>query len=496
MLKYFYSFICVTIAVLFCGCVKPKTDAIDLSGAWQVSLGSSEAQSQSITLPGTIDIAGIGIADTLQPRLEETQISYHTRCRSFVGEAFYSRVFEVPEDLAGKPLELILERVFWKSIVSIDGQLLQALDGTDMSLVGPHRYTLPHGLLAGRHDIRIFVDNRRQCEIPAENYRQSDIPADEPSLSCNDSTQVKWNGILGRMELRALPEVSIDRVEVYPNETLRKLDVLVQITNHTSELQETFMALLTSPKGESEIWYSNPSQEILEPGTSVISLSCNLPSHAPHWSALHPDLLNVTVSIETRLGIEEKNVVTGLRHLGTRDGKLLVNGETVSLRGTLECCLFPLSGCSPTDKAGWQAVFDEAKEWGINHLRFHSLCPPEAAFEVADSMGFYLGVELPVWAMNLGSDSIACDFLRQEYENVIRSYGNHPSFCLLGVDYELQSDSVFLNDFINEMKVRDPRHLYTTTSYTFEKEHGRHPEPRDQYLETDFIHRCRKCETK
>lgn len=111
-------------------------------------------------------------------------------------------------------------------------------------------------------------------------------------------------------------------------------------------------------------------------------------------------------------------------------------------------------------------------------------------------MGFYLGVELPVWAMNLGSDSIACDFLRQEYENVIRSYGNHPSFCLLGVDYELQSDSVFLNDFINEMKVRDPRHLYTTTSYTFEKEHGRHPEPRDQYLETDFIHRCRKCETK
>ncbi len=476
MQKSFYSYLCLLLAVLFTGCIKPKSDVIDLSGAWQVSLDSPDAQPQSITLPGTTDIAGIGIPDTLQPRLEKPQVLRLTRRHSFVGEAFYTRLFDVPEDLAGKPLELTLERVLWKSTVSIDGQPLQAVDHSDVSLVTPHRYTLSQGLRTGKHSIQICVDNRKQY----------DISVDELCHSYTDATQVKWNGILGRMELRALPAVSIDRMEIYPDETLRKLDVLVHVTNHTSELQETYMMLLTSPRGGSEIWYSNPNEETLAPGTSVISLSCNLPSHAPHWSELHPDLLNVTASIETKAGIEEKNVVVGLRNIGTRDGRLLVNGEPVFLRGTLECCIFPLTGCPPTDKAGWENVFTAAKDWGLNHLRFHSWCPPEAAFEVADEMGFYLGVELPIWATNLGSDSTVYDFLRQEYESVIRNYGNHPSFCLLSVGNELQYDFDFLNGFVADMKVRDPRHLYTTTSFTFEKGHGGHPEPQDQYFVTQW----------
>jgi hypothetical protein len=477
MQKNIYSLLLVLLgAVIGMGCTQPKSDTIDLSGEWQVRLESPEAQSQPIMLPGTTDIAGIGIPDTLQPRLEKPQVLHLTRRHSFVGEAFYTRLFDVPEHLAGQPMELTLERVLWKSTVSIDGVPLQPIEHTDVSLVTPHRYTLPQGLRVGRHSIEVCVDNRKQYDISVK----------ELCHSYTDDTQVKWNGILGRMELRALPPVSIDRVEVYPDETLKKLDVLVHVTNHTSELQEAYIMLLTSPKGESEIWYSNPTEETLEPGVSTLSLSCNLPSRAPHWSEIHPDLLHVTASVETKAGMVDKTVTVGLRNIASKDGKLLVNGEPIFLRGTLECCVFPLTGCPPTDKAGWQRVFGAAREWGLNHLRFHSWCPPEAAFEVADSMGFYLGVELPVWATNLGSDAGVYDFLRQEYESVIRNYGNHPSFCLLSVGNELQYDFDFLNAFVADMRVRDPRHLYTTTSFTFEKGHGGHPEPMDQYFVTQW----------
>ncbi len=465
---------------LLISCTRPTDSVIDLSGEWEVRLDSPEAAPQTIQLPGTTDGAGIGTPDTLQPRLEKPQVLHLTRRHSFVGEAYYTRSFEVSKKMAGRPLELVFERVLWKSTVRIDGQPVEALDYTDESLATPHRYALPRGLAAGTHNLQVCVDNRRQY----------DISVDELCHSYTDATQVRWNGILGRMELRALPEVTIDRMEVYADPTLKHLDVLVTITNHTPDVQEAYGMLITSPKGRtSDLWPSSPIQETLAPGTTSLVMSCNLPAGAPHWSEQHPDLLCVAASVETKAGIAEKMVEVGLRRVEAREGKLLVNGEPVFLRGTLECCIFPLTGCPPTDKAGWQKVFETAKEWGLNHLRFHSWCPPDAAFEVADEMGFYLGVELPIWATNLGSDSTVCDFLRHEYESIVRNYGNHPSFCLLSVGNELQYDFDFLNAFVSGMKLRDPRRLYTTTSFTFEPGHGRQPEPGDQYFVTQWTDR-------
>ena len=78
-----------------------------------------------------------------------------------------------------------------------------------------------------------------------------------------------------------------------------------------------------------------------------------------------------------------------MRQISRNGADLLVNGKKVFLRGTLECCIFPLTGYPPTTKEGWIKAFRPAKEWGLNHLRVHSWCPPKAAFEVADSLGFY-----------------------------------------------------------------------------------------------------------
>lgn len=176
----------------------------------------------------------------------------------------------------------------------------------------------------------------------------------------------------------------------------------------------------------------------------------------------------------------------GMRKFSAEGNRLLINGRPTFLRGTLECCVFPLTGTPPTDERGWMKVFTTAREYGLNHLRFHSWCPPEAAFRVADKMGFYCQVELPNWSLTVNSDSATARFLYQEADNILRHYGNHPSLCIVSCGNELQPDFGFLNGLTRHMKEQDPRHLYTTSTFTFEKGHGKHQEPEDQLFITQW----------
>ena len=163
-----------------------------------------------------------------------------------------------------------------------------------------------------------------------------------------------------------------------------------------------------------------------------------------------------------------------------------MNEKPIFLRGTLECCIFPLTGTPPTDEASWEKLYASAREYGMNHLRFHSWCPPEAAFNVADEMGFYVQVELPVWSVTLGKDSATVEFLRAEAKRISKEYGNHPSFCFWSIGNELQYDFNILASMLGEMKAADDRHLYTTTSFTFEKGHGDWPEKQDDFFVTQW----------
>lgn len=146
----------------------------------------------------------------------------------------------------------------------------------------------------------------------------------------------------------------------------------------------------------------------------------------------------------------------------------------------------PHTGTPPTDEASWEKLYASAREYGMNHLRFHSWCPPEAAFNVADEMGFYVQVELPVWSVTLGKDSATVEFLRAEAKRISKEYGNHPSFCFWSIGNELQYDFNILASMLGEMKAADARHLYTTTSFTFEKGHGDWPENQDDFFVTQW----------
>ncbi len=424
MRKIFYSVFSLFLAVLLSSCFRPKSEVIDLSGEWQLSIDSTDIQPRSITLPGILDTTVVACGAAVR--------------------ACYTRTFEVPDHLAGKPLQLMLERVSWQSVVFIDGELLLNPDLGGGCLSAPHLYELPQGLRAGRHNIRIYVDNRLLADL---------------ARPLSGNAFVSWNGILGAIELRALPSVSVDVMEVYPNETFKQLDVVVQVNNRTEQPQPAYLMLLTSTRGAAEIWYSSPVEETVDPGVTTLTLSCNLPSHAPRWTAQNPDLLNVSVSLEGHDGIIDSTIVTGLRHVSMLEDKLLVNGGVVELRDTLESALLPASDCPPLDKASWERILGQARQWGLNHVRFTKYCPPEAAFQVADEMGIYFTIDRPHSEIYASLTSITYYAFQQEYERIIRFYGNHPSFLRYGIT-DIHPDGLTSIELaFQDAALRDPRHL-------------------------------------
>ena len=150
--------------------------------------------------------------------------------------------------------------------------------------------------------------------------------------------------------------------------------------------------------------------------------------------------------------------------LASRGRKSPINGRPIFIRGTLECAVFPLTGYPPTDVAWWQRVCRIIKSYGLNALRFHSWCPPDAAFAAADIEGIMIQAEGPQANVNAGEDA-ACDaFTQQELLRIVRTYGQHPSFCLMTLGNEYGGNDLLLSHWVDMLMKEDPRRLYSSAS--------------------------------
>ena len=440
------------LALLAASCT--QRSKIDLSGTWQVSLDSLSTF-QPIALPGTTDDAGLGEPNTLEPGITGEQIKRLRRKHSFIGAAFYTREVTVPKSMAGKPLALKLERVIWQSSVWVDGK---QLPGAEESLTTPHRYVLPEGLSAGKHTLMLRIDNRKRY----------DLSMGDLAHAYTNDTQIMWNGVLGEISLTALEPVEVAQVDVYPDAAGRKARVRTLLVRHdpgaaTARLEYR----LKGTPGRQDV--------SLTGDTTAVEYALDL-ADAPLWDEFAPNLQTLTV----RCGEDGKTVRFGVRDFVRAGDHIEVNGRRIFLRGTLNCCVYPLTGTPPLDEAGWEKEFKVCQEWGLNHIRFHSWCPPDAAFRVADRLGLYLQVELPDWARTIGQEDVD-NFLKAEYDRIIANYGNHPSFCMLTCGNELDRGYDWLNWMLRYMKQADPRHIYSNSTYSMGAGHKGYPEPEDQF---------------
>lgn len=454
---------------------------ISLSGKWEVRLGSSDSKEYLVNLPGTLDDAGIGEPVQIAPSLTIATLDHLQRKVQFVGKAFYTRTFSIPFNWKNKIITLNLGRVLWQSTVMIDGKKLAV---SQESLVSSHFFDITDYVSSGRqHKLTICIDNSNL--YPGINIYASQYPSKESSEmvhSYTNHTQIKWNGILGDISIVAKPRLFIDEVIVNPDLQKRQLQVQYKLKNQNAA--KVYLQSYVVDSSINKKWPVKISLANLE--NVVFKTTFPIPDNAIYWSEFSPRLYHLVSIIKSAYGIDTLVTTFGLRELSTKKGDLYLNDNRIFIRGNLECVIFPLKGYPPMQTREWEQLFKTAKTYGLNTFRFHSWCPPDVAFRAADKLGFYLQVELPHWNLKVGEDTAAFRFLQQEAHRILKAYGNHPSFLFFSMGNELEGDFNKLNNLVAELKKIDKRHLYSTTTFTFQKEITGDPQPQDDYYVTQW----------
>lgn len=385
--------------------------------------------------------------------------------RHYVGVAWYQKEIDIPASWNGSPVQLELERTHWETTLFLDGVEM----GKHESLSTPYRHTFKE-LTPGKHTLTLRVDNRVNIEVGVNAHRVS------------DHTQSNWNGVIGTISLTAKPSLYIDDIQIYPNIADKTIKVAVSLDG-TATTNDATLLLQVEKKDGGVV--GKPHKVTINPEAGMTQeITLSMGEDALLWSEHSPNLYTLCAVVESDGKKEEQYRTFGLREFKANGTRFEVNGHPVFLRGILECCIFPLTGYPATDRAYWTKIYNQCKAYGLNHVRFHSWCPPEAAFAVADSMGFYLQVECAGWA-TVGDGGYSDQWFREESDRILKEYGNHPSFCLMAYGNEPggANQVKYLSELIDHWKSKDLRRAYTSSGgwpYVENADYWNAPDPRIQ----------------
>ena len=426
MPKYLFTLI----LILCCNIVAAQR-TIDLSGRWSFGTGEQPVLTDCINLPNSMITAGKGDDVTTQtqwtgstydssyyfnPYMERYRHAgsmkfpfFLTPAKHYVGTAWYERSVQIPRSWRKRPVVLFLERPHIETTVFVNGREV----GHQLSLSTPHEYDItPFVRFGRRNTIRIRVYNG------IEN-----VGVGQDSHSVTDQTQGNWNGIVGRIELRSGEATPV--IRVVPDIAARRVAIHV---------------------GSDSVY------------TFHLGDSLRL------WDEFHPYLYTRQVSYHG----QPLTLRFGVRDISIRGPQFYLNGKPIWLRGTVENCCFPKTGYPPTDEVSWLHIFEKCREYGLNHMRFHSYCPPEAAFSAADKMGFYLQPEGPSWpnhGVRLRRGQVIDEYLLEESRRIVDTYGHHPSFVMMAAGNEPAGDWVsYCNDWVQAMHQYDSTKVYCGAS--------------------------------
>jgi hypothetical protein len=369
----------------------------------------------------------------------------------YAGVAWYQRDIIIPPEWKAKRIVLTLERPHWETHVWLDGKEI----GKNNSLSTPHEYDLGMDVSPGKHQLTVRVDNGLVIDIGVNSH------------SITDHTQGNWNGIVGRIELSATNPVWIDDLQAFPHLLTRSVTVSGKLGNSTANIGQgkVNLEVLLASKGITTRILSKDVEVVWDRTGGVFRTELQFDGSVQLWDEFNPSIYHLAASLNGDI----RSIAFGFREIAAIGTQFLLNEKRVFFRGTLECCIFPLTGHPPTDVDSWKNIISVAKSYGLNLMRFHSWCPLEAAFVAADELGFYFHVEVASWAnqsTTLGDGKPVDDWIYAETDRILKAYGNHPSFLLMpyGNEPAGRNSNAYLAKWVNHFKGKDPRRLYTSGS--------------------------------
>ena len=403
---------------------------INLAGTWKTELGD-------INLPGTTDTNRKGNA--LQKKDETTHLS---RLYSYVGELSYTREITIPAEWKKKTILLHMERTKATKVL-VDG-----IDrGANNNISTEQVYDLTEFLQPGKHTLTIQVDNTDK-NVPPQLLSNSH--------AYTEDTQTNWNGIIGDFYLEALNQLYISRIQMktIPISKAFETDITIAGTAKKNFTVSAVLASLGSDVGV--VIMENTIKKDKNDSRHLVLKFQN--DSLKLWDERNPNLYRLIVTVD---GFDTKEVDFGLCDFRNEGTQFSVNGHKTFLRGKHDACVFPYTGHVPMDLVAWRRYLQICKGYGINHIRFHSWCPPEAAFMAADIEGVYLQPELPFWGEFKRDDNKLMTFLHKEGSNILLQYGHHPSFVMFALGNELRGDIPTMKKFTDDYRRLAPSKLFT-----------------------------------
>lgn len=457
----------------------------DLSGLWQADIGDGKVY--PMQLPGTLDENRIGHKDLGQNQWhpdaalgnaeegfdENAPIATRfTRKYTFEGEARLTRrISFTPEE--GKRVFLEAERARCLRLL-VDGKEVPHF--SEGSLSTPHVFEVT-GLLNGDNEITLLSDN---------SYPGLPHDAIVYSSAATDETQTNWNGVLGYLRLRVEEPVFLSALRIYPDRDGETLTVQAEVSADrfwSGTLLVESGALKKEKSGAQE--YAGYQKKIcVQPGlTRFVLEKLPLAGDVRRWDEEEGNLYELTarLSAKERQELASRTETFGVRTFGDNGkGRLALNGRVIFLRSEANCCEFPETGHPPMTVEEWMDVLARYRSYGINCMRFHSHCPPEAAFIAADRMGMLMQPELSHWdPVHAFEAPESYAYYLTELKQVILALANHPSFVMLTFGNELAAGPVGhsrMDSMLALAHELDPTRLYANSSNAHYGDVGVDPE--------------------
>ncbi len=419
---------------------------IDLSGEWGFRPDEEkngienkyyeQSADDTIVLPSTTSIAKKG---KLNPKIEDGCL---TDEYAYEGFAWYYKTIDLRGISSDYTVKLFLERTRLTKVWANNNFV-----GEFDSLCTPHIY-----------DLTDYIGNEVALAVCVSN---TDYPTKGGHMTSPD-TQSNWNGITGEISLIVSDKKRISDIQAYPDIDTRSVRLVFWLEGTDSADISVWGA---SSDGKcvdrADFHITTESSEVIMP----------LGENASLWSEHTPVTYTLKAAIKDSSDIAD--VTFGLRSFRTNGMKFTVNGMETYLRGKHDGMIFPLTGAAPTTVEEWCRVLNIAKNWGINHYRFHTCCPPDAAFTAADIVGIYMQPELPFWGTltypaDENHNETEQEYLIEEGRRILRAFGNHPSFVMMSLGNELWGSHERMAEILREYRELDDRHLYTQGSNNFQ----------------------------
>jgi hypothetical protein len=393
---------------------------INLNGIWEIAKTNSleefpVAFKAKIHVPGLVDMA--------DPKIDMQDTAYNNSIY------WYKKTFSL-DDLKASVIQLKINKANYHTWVYMNGKL-----------VGENVYNFTPSLF----NVKPFLNEKgKKNDLVIAVGCRNNLP--DTVTNGWDFEKIKYiPGIYDNVKLTLSDYPFISNIQSVPDIKNKQLYVVAEIQTDSIVRKNDISYVVREAVSKKVIAKGSVTgnQKIKSKMTKVDFIvkmdRCRL------WTPEDPFLYDLELSTSG----DNKNTRFGMRtfYANRNDGVFMLNDKPYYMRGT-NVCIFRFFEDPDRDGLPWDSkwvatLHNRFKEMHLNSIRYCIGFPPERWYEIADSLGFLIQDEYPVWTGGKGGfekilKNINAKQLSREYLEWMRERWNHPCVAV----WDAQNESV------------------------------------------------------